>query len=136
MSNSKSFLNSQLIFGMKISDNFSAIIEDYDLFSFNHEDDIFFKIGDCSILGITPPHEEEYNTKHHILFSYDENIETICQKPFKETLQELKSEFDNFYKKDMISLSDYQTLLEELKSLHTENPQFFLFSEDSYQPST
>lgn len=136
MSNNKAFLNSQLIFGVKISDDFSAIIEEYDLFSFNHEDDIFFRIGDYSILGITPPHEEEYNTKHHILFAYEENIETVSKTPFKETLQELKTEFDSFYQQDILSLSDYQILLEELKALHTEKPQLFLFSEDSYQSST
>ncbi len=130
MSNNKASLNAQLIFGLKVSEDFAAIIEEYNLFSFNHADDIFFKISDYTILGITPPHEEEYNTKHHILFAYENNIEQKCLSPFQETLTELKSEFKTFCENDTISQLDYHTLLDELKELQLEKPQLFLFSED------
>lgn len=132
MSQNQAVLNSQLIFGVKISDEFSAIVEEYNLFSFNKAEDIFFKSGDYSILGVSPPHEEEHNTQHHILFAYEPNIESIAQKPFFETLQELKTMFEELYHKETISSSDYDILIEELKSLHNEKPQLFLFAEDSY----
>lgn len=132
MSQNQAVLNSQLIFGVKISDEFSAIVEEYNLFSFNKAEDIFFKSGDYSILGVSPPHEEEHNTQHHILFAYEPNIESIAQKPFFETLQELKTMFEALYHKETISSSDYDILIEELKSLHNEKPQLFLFAEDSY----
>lgn len=123
-------LNAQLVFGLKVSEEFSAIIEEYDLFSFNKSDDIFFKVSDYTILGVTPPHEEQYNTQHHILFSYDNNLEQQCLSTFKDTLDELKVEFDSFYKKNILSDYDYDCLIEELKSLYLEKPQIFLFSED------
>lgn len=132
MSQNQAVLNSQLIFGVKISDEFSAIVEEYNLFSFNKAEDIFFKSGDYSILGVSPPHEEEHNTQHHILFAYEPNIESIAQKPFFETLQELKTMFESLYHKETISSSDYDILIEELKSLYNEKPQLFLFAEDSY----
>lgn len=130
MSNNKASLNAQLIYGLKVSEDFAAIIEEYDLFSFNRSDDIFFKISDYTVLGISPPHEEEYNTKHHILFAYEENIEGKCLSPFRETLIELKNEFKNFCENDKISQLDYHTLLDEIKELQLEKPQLFLFSED------
>lgn len=132
MSHNQAVLNSQLIFGVKISDDFSAIIEEYNLFSFNQAQDIFFKSGDYSILGVSPPHEEEHNTKHHILFAYEPNVESIAQQPFLETLQELKIMFEDLYHKEILSSSDYDILTEELRSLHNEKPQLFLFAEDSY----
>lgn len=130
MSNNTVSLNAQLVYGVRVSDEFSAIIEEYDLFSFNHQEDIFFKVADYTIVGVTPPHEEECNTYHHILFAYEDDMENKSLLPFKDTLNELKTEFDSFYKKEILSDIDYDCLIGELKNLQQEKPHMFLFSED------
>lgn len=130
MHNSSSTLNSQLIFGVRISEEFFSIIQEYDLFSFNHDDDIFFTLGENYILGIVPSHEDSINTKHHILMTFPPHIEQECINSFNETLQELKIEFLEYLNQEAISLDDYNFLLSELKSLKSETPQLFLLSED------
>ncbi len=130
MHNSSSTLNSQLIFGVRISEEFAEIIKEYDLFSFNHDDDIFFTIGDNYILGIVPSHEDSINTKHHILMTFPPHIEQQCLSSFNDTLVELKSEFMEYLNQEAISSDDYNFLLSELKSLKSETPQLFLLSED------
>ena len=123
-------LNSQLIFGVKVSEEFFSIINEHNLFSFNHEDDILFHLGEESILGFSPPHEESYNTKHHILYSYSPQIETKSFKDFNETLIELKKEFYDFLNKQKIDTEEYHLLIDELNDLKKEIPQLFLFSQD------
>lgn len=130
MQNRSSTLNSQLIFGVRISEEFAYIVKEYDLFSFNHDDDIFFTIGDNYILGIVPSHEDSMNTKHHILMTFPPHVEAECLSAFNETLSELKTEFLEYLSQEAISSDDYNFLVSEIKSLKSETPQLFLLSED------
>lgn len=122
-----SAINAQLIFGVIISEEFSEIIHELE-YDFNGEDNIFFQVGEDTILGVGVPHEEIYNSQEHVLFEYSQEFPKECTDDFYETLGEFEKETKRAYSKEKLMKEDYDFLINELHEIKKEVPRAYLFA--------
>lgn len=120
-------INSQLVFGKIISEEFSEIMNELN-YDFNQEGSLFFKIGTDTVLGITAPHEEHHNTQENILYEYSTDFQQQLATSYNETCEELSNQLKKLRENEKLSDDDYYLIKDEMQELKEENAHIFLFA--------
>ena len=124
-------INSQLIYGVPISESFADILNDI-----NHEYDNnhFFKVDDNNmILGIHVPHHIEKINPQTLLSDFL-NIQQKIHKEYINIFDEIKDDLQDLAKEKHIEAIDYSLIKDEMKELIKETPHLYLYSTN--QPQT